>query len=474
MNCKYCNAPLEDGTTVCPECGRENAEPAPEAEIPAPAAEATPAAEPAAAATPAPEMKEGMKATPGMIALIVVGCVAVLALLAALIVWGTSGKTEEPTAPTSAASELAATQSGTESVPADTSGVASRASYTASDEEVVKANSSVVAVMGDQTLTNGQLQVYYWMQVYDFLDYYGQYAAYYGLDYTQPLDQQICPATNGTWEQYFLSCALMSWQRYRALSNVAAEENYAIPEEIAAQLDNLESNMAESAAANGFADAAQMLEGDMGKGCTLADYRSYLELYYRGYTYFQGQYENFAPTDAEIEAYFDQYADVYAQTGITKDTVTVDVRHVLLQPAEDTEESWAACEADAQALLDQWVENGAAEEDFIALAGEYSTDPGSKNNGGLYTGVTVGQMVQPFNDWCFDATRAYGDYGIVKTSYGFHLMFFVASTPQWREYAAADLLGELSTQYLESIVSRFPIDVDYSKILLGNVNLGGE
>ena len=32
----------------------------------------------------------------------------------------------------------------------------------------------------------------------------------------------------------------------------------------------------------------------------------------------------------------------------------------------------------------------------------------------------IGQMVTEFNDWCFDETRGYGDYDLVKTEYGYH------------------------------------------------------
>ena len=34
-------------------------------------------------------------------------------------------------------------------------------------------------------------------------------------------------------------------------------------------------------------------------------------------------------------------------------------------------------------------------------------------------------MVAEFDAWIFDANRKYGDYGLVKTTYGYHLMFFV-------------------------------------------------
>ena len=33
-----------------------------------------------------------------------------------------------------------------------------------------------------------------------------------------------------------------------------------------------------------------------------------------------------------------------------------------------------------------------------------------------------------FNDWCFDGSRTEGDKGIVRTPYGFHIMWFKGIT----------------------------------------------
>ena len=49
--------------------------------------------------------------------------------------------------------------------------------------------------------------------------------------------------------------------------------------------------------------------------------------------------------------------------------------------------------------------------------------------GGLYTRVTKGWAVEAFNDWCFDASRKDGDTGVVDTTYGSHVMYFVGYGP---------------------------------------------
>ena len=112
------------------------------------------------------------------------------------------------------------------------------------------------------------------------------------------------------------------------------------------------------------------------------------------------------------------------------------------------------------------------EESFAALASEKTEDPGSQATGGLYQQVYEGQMVPEFNDWCFDASRQYGDYGLVKTDYGYHVMFFVNSQPQWTTYAASDWANEQSAKLLEEIVAEYPMEVAYENIALGVVALG--
>jgi len=104
---------------------------------------------------------------------------------------------------------------------------------------------------------------------------------------------------------------------------------------------------------------------------------------------------------------------------------TVDVRHILL-----TSKSYGSDDATlaaAQGLYDQWKAGDQTEDSFADLAISNSEDTGSASKGGLYEGVYEGQMVDTFNDWCFDASRQPGDTGIVATSYGQHIMYFVGS-----------------------------------------------
>ena len=124
---------------------------------------------------------------------------------------------------------------------------------------------------------------------------------------------------------------------------------------------------------------------------------------------------------------------------------TVNVRHILIEPEAttlastddgydaDVAQKKADAKKKAEDLLAQWKSGEATEDSFAKLANENSADTGSSDNGGLYSQVYKGEMETAFNDWCFDSSRKTGDTGVVETSYGYHVMYFVGTDlPYWQ------------------------------------------
>lgn len=436
------------------------------------------------------EIKPGMKATPGKIALAVAFVVVLVAALIALVVSSLGGKDAEPAEETETVlpSETQQTEPTEETVeytiPADGNpdDVTCKGSYTASDADVIASRDTVVATAGEYELTVGQLQVYYWMQVREFLSQYGSYLSYFGLDYTHGLDAQLCPAVEGqTWQQYFLSQALLCWQSYQSMAAEAAKNGVEMPAEYREEMNSLSDELAQSAESSGFDSVDDLVTAMLGGAATYDDYAGFLNLYYEGLGYYAQVTESYSVTDAEIEAYFDENAASYAENGIDKDDVLVNVRHILIMPegaTSDTirteefpEEAWATSEQRAKDVLEMWKTGEMTEDSFAALAREHSEDDGSKANGGLYEDVSEGQMVAEFNDWCFDAGRQPGDFDIVKTDFGYHIMYFCQSRPQWKDYAREDLLARMTNDFVAETADRYPLAVSYDKILLAFVDL---
>lgn len=73
-------------------------------------------------------------------------------------------------------------------------------------------------------------------------------------------------------------------------------------------------------------------------------------------------------------------------------------------------------------------------------------------------------MVEEFNDWCFDESRKTGDVGIVETSYGYHVMYFVgvaSEEPTWKATIRSDFATEDYSEYASETFTEenYPIQV---------------
>ena len=112
---------------------------------------------------------------------------------------------------------------------------------------------------------------------------------------------------------------------------------------------------------------------------------------------------------------------------------TVNARHILIQAEADengeyTDEALTAAKEALEEIYAAWQEDP-TEENFAALAQQYSEDDGSKANGGLYEEIFQDYMVEEFDAFLFDEHHMPGDTGIVYGSNGYyagyHLIYYV-------------------------------------------------
>lgn len=197
-----------------------------------------------------------------------------------------------------------------------------------------------------------------------------------------------------------------------AINLEADKAGFELGEEDQAQLDAIPESLDATAGYYGMEDGLAYLQRVFGPSVTVEDYVAFVRDSMRASRYMELLVEQMEFSDAEISDYYDQHAEDYAQSRIEKiDKPMVSVRHILVIPTEQnedgtyTDEAWAEAEQKAQALLDEWKAGEATEDSFAALANENSEDPGSSSNGGLYEDVYPGQMVDPFDEWCFDDAR---------------------------------------------------------------------
>lgn len=462
MICKFCYAEIDENSQVCPACGKDLAvkqvETFPE-EIQESLLNASPV-KPEEEKTPeetAPEVSQKKK---GWIkgAIIAAASVLLLAAVGAILYFAGVFGGKEPV------------------------------NYTVTDEEAVILSGEVVAHYDGQELTNGELQIYYWTQVYDFLNYNG--TGYF--DTTVPLSQQLMSEEdNITWQEYFLEMAIASWQRYQILTKLSeTDEGYTVPTELMDYLEELPSRLPEAAAEYGFETATEFIQTDMGAGSTVEQYIRYMSAYCVGWEYLDYLYTLIDPTMEDIEKYYTENEEALIESGVTKDSGLIgNVRHILVEldteraegsisdgvmSTESTESPWIACREEARLILEEWENGEATEESFATMAQFYSDDPGSAETGGLYENITYkSNYVDSFRNWATDSERKPGDTDIITSDYGCHIMYFVSGEEYWVSTVRTNILADYVTGILNKEAEKEQMVVNYDMIALAEV-LGKE
>lgn len=186
--------------------------------------------------------------------------------------------------------------------------------------------------------------------------------------------------------------------------------------------------------------------------------------------------------DVEVFEDTDSFSVVQFVSRALETAPPVDMRHILIkpetdtvevtdeatgetmeQPAEPTEEQWAAAKVKAQEILDGFLAGeDLSDTAFAALVDEHSQDERDEEGnlftaGGLYTGVSRGDMPE-FDAWLMDESREVGDTGLVRSNRGWNVMYFVGTgTPVWKDSAAANLTNDALTSWLDGHTASYEI-----------------
>ncbi len=360
------------------------------------------------------------------------------------------------------------------------------ASYSYLDEtKAEEYNQQIVATIGEHELTNRLLQIFYWSQFYNVLNQNEDYLSYMGLDTTMSLSEQTY-GEGTTWEQFLLQQTMDMYLQYCILNDEAKAKGLEPSEEDADKLSTLPEDLESAATGYGYESAEDYLQRLYGPGVTVEDYVEYYTLFAYAKACVTAMQSAITPSQTEVETYYDVNATAYEQQGVQKiNRNVVDVRHILIQPELDidttpddenlemdgsSEEAWAAAEKSANEIYESW-ETNPTEDHFAQMATDCTYDTASAEAGGLYKGVYPGQMVTEFEAWSFDENRKPGDTGIIRTSYGYHIMYFVGEGDYMYWYAQAeyDCMQEHFDEQLDEVFATQTLKPYYENVHLFDV-----
>jgi len=338
-----------------------------------------------------------------------------------------------------------------------------------------------VATVEDKSLDNRTLQYYYAELLYELSMSYSD-SLMYMLDTSAPFDAQknsLWGDGTQTWQKYFIDTALQRYHTTMAVVKEAEANNFVLPEEKQTAYEEEMYYLEMMAMSSGYPDADVFMREVMGPMATVDSYKQYMYDTAVAKAYTEELSGQIDITPEQINAFYEEHKEDFEKQFITKDDQKmINVRHILIKPetAEDgtiTDAAWAAAEKEAQRILKEWQSGEATEESFGELATLYTTDTGSQATGGLYEDVAPGQMVQPFNDWCFDETRQSGDTGIVKYHLdghysGYHVMYFVSQSEQayWEKVSEESILAEEIEKLRTDLLGKYELTADYGKIVI--------
>lgn len=351
---------------------------------------------------------------------------------------------------------------------------------------------TVVGTMAGETLTAGQLQFLYAMAV---SGYRGEPFP----DFSEPLFAQSCPLSQSdiSWEQYFLSKAVQTWQVSTALvlesrqpqiiTEAAFTPNaeqhaeritpdfpqyhllyadkdcYTMPKMHEAWVAGLPETIEAAAKAHGFADGEAMAEAF---GTTVDAVLSAARRINEGYSYYTSLWEAATPEEP--------------LPGQTEVAEYADLRQILLIPeggqaaADGTvsadETAWAAAERKAGELRSSWEKTFAAKKYpdaiFGNIAHESSMDAATSPDGGRLSSVTKGQLIAPLDSWVFDAQRKAGDCEAIPTPYGVALVYIKEFRTAQQEAQRTEEIRDDVGQILGDLLIRYDCQMDYSRVCL--------
>ena len=154
------------------------------------------------------------------------------------------------------------------------------------------------------------------------------------------------------------------------------------------------------------------------------------------------------------------------------------VRHILVKfeggkkgsdgKTTYTDAEKAKAKAEAEKLLQEWLDGKATEESFGELANSKSDDNNGKvTNGGLYEDIYQGKMVENFENWCFAEGRKAGDTGIVETEYGYHVMYYSSADEMcYRDVMIeSDLRSEDTEKWHDALTEKISCDIISLKLM---------
>ncbi len=276
-------------------------------------------------------------------------------------------------------------------------------------------NGTYVTVNGEK-ISKAEFDYNYNVARSSYLNQYGAYLGYFGLDMTKDVDTQMYSETM-TWGDYFEELAVQNIARNKGIEKEARAEGFTY--DTAEDYSEYQETLKEAVSEAGSTMKSYLKEL-YGPYATQARVKPYLEESFYVGAYTEAMAEKLSPSEEEIQAYYEENADTYD---------SIDYYRVEVDAELPTEPTELADPVEPEEGGEEGSEEGEGEEEpyqpseaEIAAAMETAKEEADKleasvmTEGELITDARKASMSYVLTDWLFDKERKQGDTSVIEDS----------------------------------------------------------
>ena len=309
----------------------------------------------------------------------------------------------------------------------------------------IRERNTVALTIGEHKISNAELNYYYIDAINRFYSNYGEYAYWFGLDVTKPLDQQVIDEETGrTWADDFMESAVDTAKSVYTLVDAAKAAGHTLSESELAQVNNAVSNMQLYAMYYGYSDVDTYAKAMYGHGASVEGLKKYFEMTYTADSYKAAYTASLSYNDEDLRAAeaenFNKYSSYsynhyYMAVSKFLEGGTTDADGKTTYSDEENAAAEAAALAAAEALV---AGEYASVEDFDAAIAELSINAEVENAASsVYTDTAYSSVSSVYAEWVTDANRVAGDMTFVPSTTtnedgseivtGYYVVYYVGS-----------------------------------------------
>lgn len=306
--------------------------------------------------------------------------------------------------------------------------------------------------VGSHEITKAEYDYYFYSVYNTFINQYGSYASYFGLDTSEPLDEQDYGEGDLTWKDHFDEQAVEQIKQTYALIDEAEANGFTHDD--SAAVDEMKTTLQSSADSQGES-LDEYITSTFGEYATIDKIQQYYSNSLLADAYYNSISDSTEVSSDEIQSYYDENKDDYdsvdyriceidanipeADTTSESDTEAADETDTETEAVTETE-TVSESESEAQEEMEEEIKQAAMDEakskademvsgisddaSFDSIYSQYASDSAAQS---VYTDAKKADVSQAsVAQWLFDASRQAGDIGVVEddTNNAYYVVIF--------------------------------------------------